>query len=52
MELYFDSKRSWGTDYEDLNETFYIYIFQTLKHACDNNILLKVLKVIKTYIHC
>jgi hypothetical protein len=40
------------TKNEQLNETFYIYVFQTLKHALDNKILFKVIKVIKHYIHC
>ena len=39
------------TPEDHLNETFFIYVFQTLKHARDNKILFKVLKVIKHYIH-
>lgn len=38
-------------DKDQLNETFFISVFQTLKHAQDKNILFKVLKVIKHYIH-
>ena len=36
---------------DQLNENFYIYVFQTLKKAKDLVILEKVLKVIKHYIH-
>ena len=35
---------------EQLNEIFYIYVFQTLKRTKDYKILEKVLKVIKHYI--
>ncbi len=38
------------TERDSLNEIFYISVFQTLMHAEDHDILLKVLKVIKFYI--